>query len=105
MIVLIPAIKVLQPAIEPIQCTTSLNNIKQIQYHYRLLINGSPSSVCIEGEEAAVDESMCVCIHNIICLLIHCKGAWLLLGVRVGNVQKARPSTHPQKLCKACDAS
>lgn len=56
MIVLIPASKVLQPAIEPIQCTARFNN-KQIQYYYRLLINGSPSSMRVLGvEEAAVHE-------------------------------------------------
>lgn len=33
-------------------------------------------------------EIMCVCIHHIMCQVIHCKGAWLLLGVRISNVQK-----------------
>lgn len=105
MIVLIPASKVLQPAIEPIQCTTSFNNIKQIQYYYRLLINGSPSSMCVYWGGGGCCAWARVCLHTLYYVPSYTlQGAWLLLGVRVSNVQKARPSAHSQKLCDTCDA-
>lgn len=81
MIVLIPASKVLQPAIEPIQCTTSFNNIKQIQYYYRLLINGSPSSMCDRGWRRPLCMSLCVSLHTLYYVPSYTlQGAWLLLG-------------------------
>lgn len=49
-------------------------------------------------EEAAVHEFMCVGIHYSFVPSYTFEGAWLLLGVRLSNVEKARPSTHSQKL-------
>lgn len=80
MIVLIPASKVLQPASEPIQCTTSFNNIKQIQYYYRLLINGSPSSMCVLRERRLLCMSLCVFAYIILCAKLYIARNMVIIG-------------------------
>lgn len=45
--------------------------------------------MCSGAKEAAVRELMCVCIHYYFVPSYTSRGAWLLLGVRASNVQKA----------------